>query len=63
MLPGDKELLDTDDIAAYLGVHRRTVQRWVRTGELPAMKIGVRFKIRREDLLKFLDERKLQPKK
>jgi excisionase family DNA binding protein len=60
MLPEDKELLDTDDIAHYLGVHRKTVQKWVRTGQLPAMRVGVRFKIRREDFLKFLEERKLK---
>jgi excisionase family DNA binding protein len=60
MLPEDKELLDTDDIAHYLGVHRKTVQRWVRTGQLPAMKIGRSFKIRRADFLKFLDARQIR---
>jgi excisionase family DNA binding protein len=53
-LPQGKDLLDTEDVAAYLGVGSVTVWRWCREGSLPCMKIGRGWRIRREALEKFL---------
>src|SRR4028118_1660922 len=53
-LPQGKELLDTDDVAAYLGVGSVTVWRWCRDGVLPCLKIGRGWRIRREALEGFL---------
>ena len=53
-LPQGKELLDTDDVAAYLGVGLVTVWRWCREGSLPCLKIGREWRIRREALEGFL---------
>lgn len=38
--------------AAYLGVHEKTVRRWVKDGRLAAMRVGVagRYRIARADL-------------
>src|SRR4028118_666538 len=49
-LPQGKDLLDTDDVAAYLGVGSVTVWRWCRDGSLPCLKIGREWRIRREGL-------------
>lgn len=49
MLPTD-EVLTADEVARYLRVHPMTVQRWCRTGELPAAKIGRAYRIKKGDL-------------
>ncbi len=59
MLPEDKELLTTKDIAHYLGYHVETVRLYIRHGNLPAMKVGGEYRIRRADFEKFLEERKI----
>jgi excisionase family DNA binding protein len=43
--------------ARELGVHRHTVGEWVRDGVLPAVQIGGKARIRREDLERWLGER------
>src|ERR687894_700282 len=53
-LPQGKDLLGTDDVAAYLGVGSVTVWRWCRDGSLPCLKIGREWRIRREALESFL---------
>src|ERR671921_1782164 len=50
-----KELLDTEEVAAYLGVGQVTVWRWCREGSLPCIKIGREWRIRREALERFLE--------
>lgn len=40
---GDDALISASRLAAYLGIDRRTVSRWVRFGELPIpMRLGGR---------------------
>lgn len=51
----DKQLFTTGEVADRLRVHKRTVQRWVSSGRLPATKVGPRvWRIRAEDLNAFL---------
>jgi excisionase family DNA binding protein len=54
-LPQGKDLLDTEDVAAYLGVGQVTVWRWCRDESLPCLKIGKEWRIRREALERFLE--------
>ena len=49
MLPMD-EVLTVDEVARYLRVHPMTVQRWCRTGEMPAAKIGRAYRIKKTEL-------------
>jgi excisionase family DNA binding protein len=44
------EVLTVGEVAGYLRVHPITVQRWCRTGDLPAAKIGRAYRIRKSDL-------------
>jgi excisionase family DNA binding protein len=37
-------------VASELGVTRRTVYNWVRSGELPATKIGRTWRVNRQDI-------------
>jgi excisionase family DNA binding protein len=45
-----EDVLTVDEVARYLRVHPMTVQRWCRTGDLPAAKIGRAYRIKRGDL-------------
>ncbi len=52
--------LTTEEAAEFLKVHVETLRRWARTGVIPAAKLGNRggFRFRREDLDRFLEERR-----
>src|SRR3954453_9355832 len=49
-----EELLGTEEVAEYLGVGQVTVYRWCREGSLPCLKIGRRWRVRREALEEFV---------
>ena len=46
----------THEVAELLKVSYRTVQEWIRTGKLPAVRYGRLFRVRAEDLVKFGQE-------
>jgi excisionase family DNA binding protein len=52
--PLEKELLSAEDVAALVGVKETTVWRWCREGNLPCLKIGKHWRVRREALEDFL---------
>ncbi|HEY3800635.1 MAG TPA: helix-turn-helix domain-containing protein [Caulobacteraceae bacterium] len=45
-----RELCTVEEAAAQLGLHNRTVLRFIRTGRLTAAKVGKSYRIRRADL-------------
>jgi excisionase family DNA binding protein len=51
------ELLTRTEVARYLRVSDRTVSRLIRTGKLPASRIGRAVRIRQSDLLDLLNEK------
>lgn len=44
------ELLSTSDAAKLLGTTRITIFRKIKSGEIPAVKVGKKYLIKREDL-------------
>ena len=50
----EKELLSAEDVAALMGVKETTVWRWCREGNLPCLKVGKHWRVRRGDLEGFL---------
>ncbi|MDO9566988.1 MAG: helix-turn-helix domain-containing protein [Candidatus Desulfaltia sp.] len=42
--------LSVDDIAAYLGIKRDTVYRWISERNMPGHKIGRLWKFRKEEI-------------
>jgi excisionase family DNA binding protein len=49
------EYLTTEQVARELRVPVRTVQHWLKTGELPGFKVGLRqWRIRRDDFEAYL---------
>jgi excisionase family DNA binding protein len=52
-------LLDVDEVAARVGVARRTVWGWISDGSLPVVKLGSRLvRIAERDLERFVEERR-----
>ena len=52
--PLEKDLLGVRDIAGLMGVGEDTVWRWCREGNLPCLKVGKHWRVRREALEDFL---------
>jgi excisionase family DNA binding protein len=47
----EKEVLTPKEVAEYLRVDLRTIYRKIKKGQIPAMKLGLRFiRIKKEDL-------------
>ncbi len=59
--PGD--LMTVEQVAAYLQLNKLTVYKFVRSGELPAARLGRSFRVRRADVDAFLEARKVAPKR
>lgn len=51
------ELLSAGDVAELMGVKETTVWRWCREGNLPCLKVGKHWRLRREALDDFLKQR------
>lgn len=54
----DVEHYTTKQVAELLKVNPRTVSRWVHLGQLPAVRLGRRYRISKEDLKNFLAKRR-----
>jgi excisionase family DNA binding protein len=54
----DWELLTVEDAAKKVKVHPETIRGWIRSGELPAVDIGGKYRIYPDDLDAFLKRRK-----
>jgi excisionase family DNA binding protein len=51
------ELLGAEEVAALMGVKETTVWRWCREGNLPCLKVGKYWRLRREALENFLKQK------
>ena len=57
-VPGQFErLLDSDEAAALLGIHKKTLQRMARSGEVPGVQIGDLWRFRASTLNDWLASR------
>jgi excisionase family DNA binding protein len=57
--------MTVDDVAARLGVGRRTVLGWLRDGSLNGVRLGgtrAGWRIRDGDLAQFIDDRATRPR-
>lgn len=42
--------LSVDEIAAYLGVKRATIYKWIDRKKMPAHKVGILWKFKRDEI-------------
>ncbi len=50
--------LTTEEVLGYLKVNPRTIYRLIRSGELPAIRIGRQWRFRRSDLNTWIDRQR-----
>jgi len=50
------------EVAEILKVHRRSITRWIREGRLTAVRVGQQYRISKQDLEKFLEQRRTNRK-
>jgi excisionase family DNA binding protein len=46
-------LYTTREVATFLRVSQRTVEKWIQRGELPALRYGTQKRVRQEDIVAF----------
>jgi excisionase family DNA binding protein len=59
--PQEPEYLKVEEVATLLRVHVRTVRDWIQRGEIQAYKIGKEWRIRRDDLERAMQARRVSP--
>jgi excisionase family DNA binding protein len=57
----DDEFLTVAEIAEHLKLNQQTVRNWIDQGELPAVRIGRRVRVRRADLEHMVSEGATRP--
>ena len=50
------EVLTISEVAESLRVSDRTVRNWIEGGKLKAFKIGLQYRIKKEDFERFISE-------
>jgi len=51
-----RRLMTTEEVIAYLRVNTRTVYRLIQAGDLPAVRVGRQWRVRRGDLDAWLEQ-------
>ncbi|MGH3440630.1 MAG: helix-turn-helix domain-containing protein [Nitriliruptorales bacterium] len=57
------ELLTVAEVAELLRVSTMTVYRLIRTGDLPAVRVGRNYRVRRPDLEAYLEQQIVEPER
>ena len=52
-------IMTISDVAEFLGLHELTVRRLAREGQLPALKLGRQWRVKKDLLEKWIEERSL----
>jgi len=53
-----KEFYTTQDLADFLQLNQRTIQKWIKEGKLKGYRFGKKYRIRSIDIENFLEEYK-----
>jgi excisionase family DNA binding protein len=56
-LTSSDRLMTIPDAATHCQVSVKTVRRWISSGDLPAAKLGLQWRIRPQDLQRFVRDR------
>jgi len=52
------EEITVRQVAAYLKLHRETVNRMIKSGELPALKVGTAWRLNRVQIMEWAKSRR-----
>lgn len=56
-----EEWLTIRQIARMVNVDEKTVRRWIKSGQLSAIELGGRYRVKPADLQAFLEKHRKQP--
>jgi len=56
-MANNNTLMDVDQLADYLGVHKATVYRHVQKGKIPGFKIGADWRFHRRSIDKWIKQK------
>jgi len=56
----NEPFLTTEEVLQYLHVNLRTVYRLIKTGEIPAVRVGRQWRFRKGDIDTWLDNQRLR---
>ena len=56
------DLMKVPEVAEFLRCQPRTIYKWIKNNRLPYYKLGASLLFRREDVLRWMDERKIDGK-
>lgn len=56
---GDR-LLTVAEVAATMRISNMTVYRLIKSGDLPAIRVGKNYRIRESDMNRYLDDRQVE---
>lgn len=51
----EERLMDTEEVATYLGIHARTVMKLVHNKQIKASRVGRIWKFRKSDVDEYLE--------
>ena len=54
----EHEAISVREVAEFLKLHRETVNRMIRTGELPALKVGTAWRLNRVQIMEWATSRR-----
>lgn len=55
---GDIQLFDIENLSEKLGANEKTIRRYITTGKMTGQKIGRRYYVSKENLIKFVNGQK-----
>jgi excisionase family DNA binding protein len=53
-----ERLMTVRELAAFLGLHEKTIYDWTARGELPCVRLGKRLRFQASDVSRWLQARK-----
>lgn len=53
-----EQIMTVKDVASYLKLNERTVYRMATSAKIPAFKVGISWRFKREDIEKWIEEQK-----
>ena len=54
LLESYPDMLTVNEVATVLRVHPRSIQRWVRSGQVDAVRMGRSYRIARKDVVQWM---------
>ena len=60
VLDADDLLLTVAEVADTMRVSNMTIYRLIKSGELPALRVGKNYRIRQSDVQRFLEDRSVR---